>query len=94
MPTIDPRPSRARHSPPDGASAGAGREQEGHFGLRGMRERAADIGAALKVLSSDTGTSIIVSVPGRVAFWHDASMEPAEGLRTVRARDRRQPSNN
>jgi signal transduction histidine kinase/ligand-binding sensor domain-containing protein len=46
--------------------------KDGHFGLRGMRERAADIGATLKVLSSNTGTSVIVTVPGRVAFWHGA----------------------
>jgi signal transduction histidine kinase len=45
----------------------------GHFGLRGMHERAADIGASLEVLSSIKGTSIVVTVPGRVAFRHDAT---------------------
>jgi signal transduction histidine kinase/streptogramin lyase len=41
----------------------------GHFGLQGMRERAARIGATLKVATSaDTGTEIIVIVPGRAIF--------------------------
>jgi signal transduction histidine kinase/ligand-binding sensor domain-containing protein len=63
--------------------------KEGHFGLRGMRERAASIGAALKVLSSGAGTSIIVTVPGRVAFLHGASTERSRGVRAARVRDRR-----
>jgi signal transduction histidine kinase len=45
----------------------------GHFGLRGMYERAADIGATLEVLSSIKGTSIVVTVPGRVAVRDDAT---------------------
>jgi signal transduction histidine kinase len=51
----------------DPAVAGSGKD--GHFGLQGMRERAARIGATLKVASSaDTGTEIVVIVPGRAIF--------------------------
>ena len=47
----------------------ADRGKDGHFGLQGMRERAARIGATLRVASSaDTGTEIVVTVPGRVIF--------------------------
>ncbi len=43
--------------------------KEGHFGLRGMRERAARIGAHLTIQSSATsGTEMAVVVPGRVVF--------------------------
>jgi signal transduction histidine kinase/ligand-binding sensor domain-containing protein len=43
--------------------------KDGHFGLQGMRERATRIGATLKVASSaDTGTEIVVVVPGRAIF--------------------------
>jgi signal transduction histidine kinase len=51
----------------DPAVAGSGKD--GHFGLQGMRERATRIGATLKVASSaDTGTEIVVLVPGRAIF--------------------------
>jgi signal transduction histidine kinase/ligand-binding sensor domain-containing protein len=47
----------------------AERGHEGHFGLQGMRERAARVGAAFSVLTSpNAGTEIVVEVPGRVAF--------------------------
>lgn len=47
----------------------AERGKEGHFGLRGMRERAGRIGATLTVTSAPgTGTAIVVTVPGRVIF--------------------------
>jgi signal transduction histidine kinase len=47
----------------------AERGKEGHFGLPGMRERAARIGAALSVNSAPgTGTAISVTVPGRAVF--------------------------
>jgi signal transduction histidine kinase len=47
----------------------AERGKEGHFGLRGMRERAVRIGATLSVTSAPgTGTAINVTVPGRVIF--------------------------
>jgi len=41
----------------------------GHWGLCGMRERASRIGARLRVFSSlSAGTSVELTVPGRVAF--------------------------
>jgi signal transduction histidine kinase/ligand-binding sensor domain-containing protein len=41
----------------------------GHFGLQGMRKRARNIGATLKVWSRDgAGTEVVVVVPGRSAF--------------------------
>ena len=45
------------------------RGKEGHFGLRGMRERAARIGANLSVTSSPgSGTAIVVTVLGVSSF--------------------------
>ncbi len=41
----------------------------GHFGLQGMRERAARIGAKLRLVSSaNSGTQVTVVVPGRVVY--------------------------
>lgn len=41
----------------------------GHFGLQGMRERAARVGAHLTVSSTgDVGTEVKLSVPGRTVF--------------------------
>ncbi len=41
----------------------------GHFGLRGMRERASRIGAQLSIVASpNSGTEITVVVPGRIVF--------------------------
>jgi signal transduction histidine kinase/ligand-binding sensor domain-containing protein len=42
--------------------------KDGRFGLRGMRERAAAVGATLTVDSSDAGTSITLVVPRRAAY--------------------------
>jgi signal transduction histidine kinase len=43
--------------------------KEGHFGLRGMRERAQRIGSKFTLVSSpDSGTVITLVVPGRIAF--------------------------
>jgi signal transduction histidine kinase len=43
--------------------------REGHFGLQGMRERAARIGGRLTILSSaESGTDISVIVPGSLSF--------------------------
>jgi signal transduction histidine kinase len=43
--------------------------KEGHFGLRGMRERAERIGAKFTLVSGrGTGTAITLVVPGRTAF--------------------------
>jgi len=41
----------------------------GHYGLPGMRERAAEIGAKLDIWSGiGTGTEIDLSVPGSIAY--------------------------
>ena len=43
--------------------------KEGHFGLRGMRERAERIGGKFNLDSSaNSGTTITLVVPGRIAF--------------------------
>jgi signal transduction histidine kinase len=43
--------------------------KDGHFGLRGMRERATRIGAKLTITSAaNAGTEIVIAVPGRVIF--------------------------
>ena len=50
-------------------SAVAERGKVGHFGLRGMRERAAQIGAKLSVTSpNNSGTEIAIVIPGKVIF--------------------------
>ena len=44
--------------------------KNGHFGLRGMRERADRIGGTFTtVSSSNLGTEIKVVVPGWIVFW-------------------------
>jgi ligand-binding sensor domain-containing protein/signal transduction histidine kinase len=49
----------------------------GHYGLRGMRERARQIGSKLVILSgAGTGTEIELSVPGSIAY-----AKPAERFR-------------
>jgi len=61
----------------------AERGKEGRFGLPGMRERAARIGATLSVTSGlGTGTAIIVTVPGRVIF-RKASTRRAERIQSM-----------
>ena len=51
----------------DSAIAEAGRN--GHFGLQGMRERAARIGARLTMVSSaNSGTDVKLIVPGSIVF--------------------------
>jgi signal transduction histidine kinase len=51
----------------DGAVIDKGKE--GHFGLRGMRERAQRISATLTIASRpESGTAITLIVPGRIAF--------------------------
>jgi signal transduction histidine kinase len=51
----------------DPAIADTGRE--GHFGLQGMRERAARIGGKLTIVSSaNSGTDIKLIVPGTAIF--------------------------
>jgi signal transduction histidine kinase len=42
---------------------------DGHYGLQGMRERAARIGGQLRIVSSvDSGTEVSLVIPGRIAF--------------------------
>ncbi len=68
-------------------SALAEQGKEGHFGLRGMRERAARIGATLTVNSAPTsGTAIVVTVPGRVIF-RKASARLATRVRAMLGTD-------
>jgi signal transduction histidine kinase len=44
-------------------------ELPGHFGLRGMRERAEAIGGKLTVWSApDSGTEVVLSVPGATTY--------------------------
>jgi signal transduction histidine kinase/ligand-binding sensor domain-containing protein len=44
-------------------------DTDGHYGLQGMRERAARIGGKLKIVSSvDSGTEVSLVIPGRIAF--------------------------
>jgi DNA-binding NarL/FixJ family response regulator len=51
--------------------------RDGHWGLSGMRERAKNIGARLRVLSRpDAGTEVELSVPGHIAF----AANPAGGV--------------
>jgi signal transduction histidine kinase len=48
--------------------------RDGHWGLPGMRERAAAIGAQLKVLSHiGRGTEVEVCVPAEIAFESNSS---------------------
>jgi signal transduction histidine kinase/ligand-binding sensor domain-containing protein len=57
--------------------------KNGHFGLQGMRERAARIGGKLTVASSaDSGTQITVVVPGGIVF-RKPSPSPLEKIRTI-----------
>ncbi len=50
--------------------------REGHFGLQGMRERAARIGAKLNLSSSPaSGTKIELTVPGNIVFRHRTLMQ-------------------
>ena len=43
--------------------------RDGHWGLRGMRERAQQIGAQLDIWSeTGAGTEVDLRVPGRVAY--------------------------
>jgi signal transduction histidine kinase len=46
--------------------------KQGHFGLKGMRERTARIGAKLTLDSSEaSGTEITLIVPGDIAYRHE-----------------------
>ena len=63
--------------------------KEGHFGLRGMRERAARIGGKLSVASSaQSGTEIAVVVPGRIVFRKRIATRLEKFRATFRRMDR------
>ena len=66
---------------PDVAAAG----KDGHFGLQGMRERAARIGGTLTLVSSRaSGTEINLVVPGRIIFRSPSRVRQA-GLARLKA---------
>ena len=51
--------------------------KDGHFGLQGMRERAARIGAKLALVTSTSGTEIKLVVPGGIIFRTSSSLRQA-----------------
>jgi len=56
----------------------------GHFGLRGMRERAKKLGAHLTIWSRPgAGTEIELRVPGQVAYRHRQADGPGGGWRSM-----------
>jgi signal transduction histidine kinase len=66
--------------------------KDGHFGLRGMRERAARIGGKLTLVSSvNSGTEITVVVPGDIVF-QKRSASPFEKLKALLRRMGRTPN--
>jgi signal transduction histidine kinase len=57
--------------------------KHGHFGLQGMRERAARIGGKFTLVSSvDSGTEIGVTVPGRIVFRKPRT-SPSEKIKSI-----------
>jgi signal transduction histidine kinase len=61
-------------------SAIAGAGGQGRFGLAGMRERAANIGATLTIDHASPGTTVALVVAGRTAFRSDTpSRSPRRG---------------
>ena len=64
--------------------------REGHFGLSGLRERAARIGARLKVrTAAGAGTEIDLLVPAAAAFERPARRGPRYWIGTLYSRDSR-----
>jgi signal transduction histidine kinase len=62
--------------------------KDGHFGLRGMRERAARIGGKLTLVSSaNSGTEITVVIPGGIVFQKE-SASAFEKMKTLWRRTR------
>ncbi|UWZ85241.1 sensor histidine kinase [Occallatibacter riparius] len=70
----------------DGPSATASNfseDKEGHYGLKGMRERASRIGARLTIAgNAGCGTEVCVVVPGGIAF-QDAGESRRSWLKTL-----------
>jgi signal transduction histidine kinase len=70
------------------ASVTAERGREGHFGLPGMRERAARIGATLSITTGPGGgTAVAVNVPGKAIFRKVSSNFAARMLSVLRRTD-------
>jgi signal transduction histidine kinase len=62
----------------------AERGKHGHFGLQGMRERAARIGGKLTLVSSSSsGTEIKLTVPGGIIFGKTMSVRPSSFTRSL-----------
>lgn len=61
----------------------AAKEREGHFGVRGMQERAGRIGAELNFDPTGSGTEVERIVPGRLVFL-DKEAPPQDLLSSVR----------
>ncbi len=51
--------------------------REGHFGIKGMRERAERIGATLLLSSANSGTGVELRVPRNVAFREERAVSGA-----------------
>jgi signal transduction histidine kinase/ligand-binding sensor domain-containing protein len=65
--------------------------KDGHFGLRGMRERATRVGGKLTLVSSvNSGTDITVIVPGDIVF-QKKNTTPLEKLKALLRRMGRTP---
>jgi len=55
--------------------------REGHWGIPGMRERAEEIGASLKLWSrAGAGTEVELSIPGQIAYEIESSQRPGNWL--------------
>jgi signal transduction histidine kinase/streptogramin lyase len=70
------------------------RGKDGHFGLRGMRERTARIGGKLTLMSSsNSGTKIKLVVPGRIIFRKMLGRRSLSSRIRALLRSRDEPSN-
>ncbi len=70
------------------------RGKDGHFGLRGMRERTARIGGKLTLMSSsNSGTEIKLVVPGRIIFRKMLGRRSLSSRIRALLRSRDEPSN-
>ncbi len=58
--------------------------REGHWGIRGMKERAEEIGASLRVWSrANAGTEVELSIPGQIAYEIQSSQRTRNWLRKL-----------
>src|SRR5262249_52379560 len=61
--------------------------REGHWGIPGMRERAEEIGAKLKLWSREgAGTEVELSIPGQIAYELNSSSRPRRWLAALHPR--------